>query len=50
MVKLNITRIKYPKNETIMYEYESLDNLLMELKLMIEKHYIASQDIIRIEV
>ena len=50
MVKLNITRIKYPKNETIMYEYESLDNLLMELKLMIERHYIVSQDIIRIEV
>ena len=50
MVKLHITIIKYPKNDTIMYQYESLDNLLMELKLMIERHYIASQDIIRIEV
>lgn len=50
MVKLSITRIIYPKNDTNIYEYENLDNLLMELKLMIERHYIASQDIIRIEV
>ena len=34
MFELTITRIKYPKNDTIEYEYESLDNLLMELKQM----------------
>ena len=48
-MKLFITRIKYPRNDTNIYEYESIDNLLMELKIMIEKNYIASQDIIRIE-
>ncbi len=50
MVVLSITRLKYPKNDTIEYEYESLDNLLMELKLMIIEKKINKDDIIRIEV
>ena len=50
MCELSITRIKYPKNNTTIYEYESLDNLLMELKLMIIEKKINKNDIIRIEV
>lgn len=50
MVNLVITRIKYPKNDTIEYEYENLDNLLMELKQMIIDKKISKNDIIRIEV
>lgn len=50
MVNLVITRIKYPKNDTIEYEYENLDNLLMELKQMIIDKKINKDDIIRIEV
>lgn len=50
MVVLSITRLKYPKNDTIEYEYESLDNLLIELKLMIIEKKINKDDIIRIEV
>lgn len=48
MVNLSITRIKYPKNDTIEYEYENLDNLLMELKQMIIDKKINKNDIIRI--
>lgn len=48
MVNLSITRIKYPKNDTIEYEYENLDNLLMELKQMIIDKKINKDDIIRI--
>ena len=50
MVNLSITKIKYPKNDTIEYEYENLDNLLMELKQMIINKKINKDDIIRIEV
>lgn len=50
MVNLSITRIKYPKNDTTEYEYENLDNLLMELKQMIIEKKINKDDIIRIEV
>ena len=50
MVVLSITRLKYPKNDTIEYEYENLDNLLIELKLMIIEKKINKDDIIRIEV
>ena len=46
--QLTITKIKYPKNDTIEYEYESLDNLLMELKQMIIDKKINKDDIIRI--
>ena len=49
MVNLSITRIKYPKNDTIEYEYENLDNLLMELKQMIIDKKINKDDIIRIK-
>lgn len=45
---LTITKIKYPKNDTIEYEYESLDNLLMELKQMIIDKKVNKDDIIRI--
>ena len=48
MVNLSITRIKYPKNDTNEYEYENLDNLLMELKQMIIDKKINKDDIIRI--
>ena len=48
MVNLSITRIKYPKNDTNEYEYENLDNLLMELKQMIIDKKINKNDIIRI--
>ena len=50
MVILSITRIKYQKNDTTEYEYENLDNLLMELKQMIIEKKINKDDIIRIEV
>ena len=50
MVNLSITKIKSPKNDTIEYEYENLDNLLMELKQMIIDKKINKDDIIRIEV
>ena len=49
MFELNITKIKYPKNDTTTYVYESLDNLLMELKQMILNNKIHKNDIIRIE-
>lgn len=49
MYVLIITKIKYPKNDTIFYEYENIDNLLMELKLMITTNKISNNDIIRIE-
>ena len=49
MYVLIITKIKYPKNDTIFYEYENIDNLLMELKLMITTNKISTNDIIRIE-
>ena len=48
MFELTITRIKYPKNDTKIYEYESLDNLLMELKQMIIDKKVNKDDIIRI--
>ena len=48
MVNLSITKIKYPKNDTNEYEYENLDNLLMELKQMIIDKKINKNDIIRI--
>ena len=50
MVNLSIIKIKYSKNDTIEYEYENLDNLLMELKQMIIDKKINKDDIIRIEV
>lgn len=48
MFELTITKIKYPKNDTIEIEYESLDNLLMELKQMIIDKKVNKDDIIRI--
>ena len=50
MFELSITRIKYPRNDTNVYMYKSLDNLLMELKQMIIKNGVNKNDIIRIEV
>lgn len=49
MFELNITKIKYPKNDTITYIYESIDNLLMELKQMILENKINKNDILRIK-
>ena len=48
MVYLDITKVRYPKNDTIGYEYKSLDNLLMELKQMIINNQVGKDDIIRI--
>lgn len=50
MIRLAITRHKYPRNETNYYLYSSMDNLLNDLRNMLEKHYISSEDIIRIEI
>ena len=50
MATLIITRVKYPRNDTIEYEYENIDNLLKELKQMIFDKKINKNDIIRIEV
>lgn len=49
MYNLIITKIKYPKNETIIFEYNNFDNLTKELKEMILKNKINKTDIIRIE-
>lgn len=49
MWELSITKIKYPNNDTKVYEYSSLDNLLMELKIFIVDKKISKNDIIRIE-
>lgn len=49
MWELSVTKVRYPKNETNIYEYSSLDNLLAELKRFIEDKKISKNDIIRIE-
>lgn len=49
MFELSITRIKYPKNDTITYVYNSLDSLLMELKQMVLNKKISNNDILRIK-
>ncbi len=49
MYELSITKIRYPKNETNIYEYKSLDGLLMELKKWLIEKKIYKNDIIRIE-
>ena len=50
MYELSITKIKYPKNDTNIYEYSSLENLLNDLKIFIEEKKISKNNIIRIEV
>lgn len=50
MYILSITRIKYPKNETNIYEYENFEHLTIGLKFMLENEYITKNDIVRIEV
>lgn len=50
MYELSITKIKYPKNDTNIYEYSSLENLLNDLKIFIEEKKISKNDIIRIGV
>lgn len=49
MYLLNITKVKYPKNDTSIYEYETIDNLVMELKQFVLNNKINKDDIIRIE-
>lgn len=46
--ELTITDIKYPKNESFGYVYESLDTLFKELKEWIEDGTISKTSIIRI--
>lgn len=50
MCTLMIIKHKYPMNETLIYEYSNIDNLLMELKLFITEKKINKYDNIRIEV
>lgn len=50
MCEMSITKVRYPKNETNIYEYSSLENLLNELKRFIKEKKISKNDIIRIEV
>lgn len=47
--KLIIIRKWYPKNDTSIYSYSTLDRLLDELKKWIEDDRISKHDIIRIE-
>ena len=47
--ELIITKVWYPKNDTSIYEYSTLNNLLEELKKWIEDDRISKHDIIRIE-
>ena len=49
MYVLSITKKRYPKNDTLFLEYEKIDNLLNELKKMINNNKIKNDDIIRIE-
>lgn len=49
MYILSITKIRYPKNETILLYSKRIDNLLKELKEMINNNKIKNDDIIRIE-
>ena len=50
MYELTITRIKYPKNDSITLIYETLDNMLSSLKDMINEGKIKKDHIFRIEV
>lgn len=47
--ELIITRKLYPKNDTSIYSYSTLDRLLEELKEWIKDDRILKHDIIRIE-
>lgn len=47
--ELIITRIKYPKNDTTYYVYDSYDSLIRDLKHMIQNNKIQESDIIRIK-
>ncbi len=47
--ELTITNIKYPKNESFEYVYESLDTLFKYLKEWIEDGKISKNSIIRID-
>ena len=49
MYNLIITKIRYPKNDTKIYNYTGLENLLIGLKALIENKKIKKNDIIRIE-
>lgn len=48
MFELTVTKIKYPKNDTKIYEYKNIDNLLKDLKTFILNNKISKNDIIRI--
>lgn len=50
MYKLIITRKIYPKNDTSIYSYYTLDSLLEDLKKWIEDGIIAKSDIIKIDI
>lgn len=47
--RLIITRKLYPKNDTSIYSYSTLDRLLEELKKWIKDDRISKHDVIRIE-
>lgn len=50
MATLMVIKHKYPMNDTLIYEYSNLDNLLMELKQFIIDKKITKYDNIKIEV
>jgi len=47
--ELKITKTWYPKNDTSIYSYGTLDGLLEDLKKWIKDDRISKNDIIRIE-
>lgn len=50
MYELSITKIKYPKNDTIVLVFDDYDILSKDLKYLIDNKRITKNDIIRIEV
>ena len=50
MYLLSITKIKYPKNDTIVLEFSDYDTLSKELKRLLDNKIITKHNIIRIEV
>lgn len=49
MYTLSITKIKYPKNDTIVLEFSNYDSLSKELKRLLDNNIVSKNNIIRIE-
>lgn len=50
MYLLSITKIKYPKNDTIVLEFSNYDSMSKEIKRLLDNNIISKNNIIRIEV